>query len=151
MTVCPYRERERKRGVSEKNTENFCSSFVFNTVKRGRGRERVLTPAQGSKITSSYRTARHVFCKAATQHHTLGAEKLRFWSGGSYFRTGGRRGSRVHESSHSSDKAQRNLLPITWEPVKTFSLIYLFFFLSYICLHTCSMDIAFQASSGISL
>lgn len=79
-----------ERGVLEKNIENFCSSLVLNTVNlTGRESQHVLTPVQGSKIISHYRVIYHIFCRAAIQYHTLGAEKSRFWYGKSYFRIDG--------------------------------------------------------------
>lgn len=72
----------------EKDIENFCSSVLLNTVNlkgREREREHVL---RGTEIISYYRIIQHSFCRTATQYHTLGVERFRFWSGESYFRIG---------------------------------------------------------------
>lgn len=106
----------------------------------------MLTPALGIKIISFYRIIHHVFCRAAIQDHTLGAEKLTFCSGESSFRTDG--WGINYENLHSLEKAQTNLFSITWELVRTFFLIYLFFLT---LLHTCCIDTSFQVLSGISL
>lgn len=92
----------------------------------------MLTPALGNRIISYYRIIHHVFCRTATQHHTHGAEQLRFCSGDNYFRIGGR--GVKYKSLHSLDKAHTNLCSITWGPVRTFSLIY-YVFVTLFCTH----------------
>lgn len=68
-------------------------NFKHSKLERERERTQVLTPVLRSKIILYYRIIHHVFCRAATQFHTLGTEKLRFWSGESYFRIGGKKSS----------------------------------------------------------
>lgn len=86
--------RYRDGGVGE---ECFVPQLSLKHSQLETEREHVLTPVQG-KIILYYRKIRHIFCRAATQDHTLGAEKWRFWSGESYFRNGGK-GSRTRVST----------------------------------------------------
>lgn len=99
----------------------------------------MLTPALGNKIISFYRIIHHVFCKAATQDHTLDAERLMFCSGESYFRTDG--WGINYKSLHSLEKAQTNLFSITGELVRTFFLVYLFF-LTVFCTHAALIQLS---------
>lgn len=101
-----------------KRTLKLLHQFSFKHGKLEREREHVLTPALGNKTISYYKIIHQVFCRAATQDHTLGAEKLRFWSGESYFRTDG--WGIKYKSLHSLKKAQTNLFSIIWELVTTF-------------------------------
>lgn len=127
--VSIYIYRERCVG---KEHWKLLQQFSFKHGKLEREREHVLTPALGIKIISFYRIIHHVFCRAAIQDHTLGAEKLTFCSGESSFRTDG--WGINYENLHSLEKAQTNLFSITWELVRTFFLIYLFF-LTLFCTH----------------
>lgn len=79
----------REGGVLEKNSDNFCSSFlVLNTVNvKGRVRAHTCVGEYDNLNVTGYPS-----CLQQGSHsipHTC-AEKLRFWSGGSYFRIGGR-------------------------------------------------------------
>lgn len=48
----------------------------------------MLTAVLGNKIILYYWIVHLLSCRAATQYHILGAEKLRFWSGERYFKKG---------------------------------------------------------------
>lgn len=128
---CVSMDIYREGGVLEKNSDNFCSSFVLNTVNvKGRARahtcvgeyDNLTLQGNSSCLRQGSHSIPHTWCR---EIKVLVWRKLfqNWWEGVEY------------TSLHSSDKAQTNLVARTWEPVRTLPSIYFLLSLTFVCTH----------------
>lgn len=146
MTLCHYIDRYmrewEKREVLKNNMEIFLQQFRFEHSKLEKEERARAHTCVGERFVSYYWTIYRIFCRTATQYHTLGAEELRFWFGESYFRRGGQ----VQESSQLWQSTNK---PVINNVRTTEDLFPLFTFFPFF--NTCSIPMSLSALSATSL